>query len=152
FYLAKVSPKLEKPENVAANENKVRLVFQIDEGEQVRIRKIEFIGNKVYTDTDIKKIMQSTEGGFFSAGFSSEAANFNEGAFRDDLERIKWLYANDGYVRFEYDQPVVTLSEDLRWVYITINVREGSQYTTGSVTFEGDDLFTEEQLKEKINL
>src|SRR5690606_12462571 len=48
--------------------------------------------------------------------------------------------------------PVVTVSDDKRWIFITLQVKEGPQFTVDAVDFSGDLLFTDEQLVEKLKL
>ncbi|MBN21985.1 MAG: outer membrane protein assembly factor BamA [Bdellovibrionaceae bacterium] len=146
FYLAKVFYEVEP-----VKEGEVKLVYKVIDFEKVKIKKITFLNNKVFSDEQLKKIMAETqEGGLFS--FISGSGSFKESGFKNDLQRLVYWYLEHGYVKFKYENPVVTVSEDKRWLYVTIHVDEGLSYDMGNVDFGGDLLFSEEELKEVIEL
>lgn len=147
FYLAKVGFEVtssDKPDEVA-------LRYKINDYDKVEIKKIIFLGNKAFSDEQLKNIFAETkEGGFF--GFLSNSGSFKESAFKTDLQRLTYWYLDHGYVKFKYDNPIVTVSEDKRWLYVTVSVDEGQQYAMGNVDFSGDLLFTRAELGEPITL
>lgn len=146
FYLAKVSFALKQ---VSAEE--VELTYHINDYEKVQIKKITFLNNRKFTDEQLKSAFQETkEGSFFS--FLSSGGNFKDTSFKQDLQRLTYWYLDHGYVKFRYENPVVTVSEDKRWLYISVYVDEGEQYKMGGVDFGGDMLFPKEELKEELTL
>jgi outer membrane protein insertion porin family len=147
FYLAKVDYSV-RP---SKEKDMVELLFRVREYDKVKIRKITFLGNKAFTDDQLKRTLRNTsEGGFFS--WVTGSGNFKELDFKTDLQILQFWYLNEGYVRFRYDPPIVTVSEDKKWVYITIKVDEGPQYKMGSIDFGGDLLFPKEELHEALTL
>ncbi|RZA04233.1 MAG: outer membrane protein assembly factor BamA, partial [Proteobacteria bacterium] len=147
FYLAKVDfttrPSKEK--------DMVEVVFRVREYDKVRIKKITFLGNKAFTDSQLKGVLRSTsENSFFS--WATGGGNFKELDFKNDLQMLQYYYLNEGYARFRYEPPVVSVSEDKKWVYITIKVDEGQQYRMGAIDFGGDLLFPKEELTEALQL
>ena len=143
FFLAKVTFNLKqnKPDEV-------ELVYKIYDYEKVQIKRITFLNNHRFSDDDLKRVFQETrEGGFFS--FFSSSGNFKESSFRQDLQRLTYFYLDHGYVKFNYENPVVTVSDDKNWLFISIYVDEGEQYSMGPREFTGDLLFSKEEL-EKI--
>lgn len=149
FYLARINPIVTFVDE--KKKDQVQLVYDIQEFERVRIRRITFMGNKVFKDEALKAFMMSKEGSFFT-GFSPSAAAFKDSIFKDDLERMKWFYSTKGYVRFQYDPPTIQVTEDRRWVDITVSMEEGKQYFAGKIEFHGDLLFSEEDLASSIKL
>jgi len=146
FYLAKVSFDIKhvKPDEV-------ELTYKINDYEKVQIRKITFLNNRHFTDDQLKGILAETkEGGFFS--FVTSSGNFKESAFKQDLQRLTYWYLDHGYIKFKYENPVVTVSDDKKWLYISIYLDEGEQYKMGSVDFGGDLLFPKEELQEELTL
>jgi outer membrane protein insertion porin family len=146
FYLAKVTFEVR-----TLKEDQVRLVYKVSDYDKVQIKKITFLNNKRFSDEQLKGVFRETsEGGFFS--FISSSGNFKESAFKQDLQILTYWYLDQGYVKFRYENPVVTVSDDKKFLYITIYVDEGEQYTMGTVDFGGDLLFTKDELNSDITL
>ncbi len=146
FYLAKVSYEV-KP----GKPGEVELTYKINDYEKVQIKKITFLNNRVFSDRQLKSVFQETrEGGFFS--FVSGSGNFKDTSFKQDLQRLTYWYLDHGYVKFRYENPVVTVSDDKKWLYLSIYVDEGEQYTMGTTDFGGDLLFTKDELAQELTL
>lgn len=147
FYLAKV----DFTTRPAQDKDMVEVVFRVREYDKVRIKKITFLGNTAFTDSQLKGTLRNTsETGFFS--WATGGGNFKELDFKNDLQMLQYWYLNEGYVRFRYEPPVVTVSEDKKWVYITIKVDEGKQYRMGNIDFGGDLLFPKDELTNTLAL
>jgi outer membrane protein insertion porin family len=143
FFLAKVTYALRTPNPEKPDE--VELTYKISDYEKVQIKKITFLNNKRFTDEQLKGVLQETrEGGFLS--FISSSGNFKESAFKQDLQRLTYYYLDHGYVKFKYENPVVTVSDDKKWLFISIYLDEGEQYSIGAKDFSGDLLFSKEEL------
>lgn len=146
FYLAKVSFSVK---TVGADQ--VELTYRINDYEKVEIKKITFLNNRRFSDEQLKSVLGETrEGGFLS--FLSSAGNFKESAFKQDLQRLTFWYLEHGYVKFRYENPVVTVSDDKKWLYISIYLDEGEQYRMGPTDFSGDLLFPKEELETEVSL
>ncbi len=146
FYLAKVTYSLE-----VAKDDEIVLTYRINDYDKVTIKKITFLNNKVFTDSQLKAVLGETrEGGLFS--FLSGSGSFKESSFKLDLQRLQYWYLEHGYVKFQFENPVVTVSEDKRDLFITIYVNEGEQYKMGRIDFAGDLLFTKEELYSELSL
>jgi outer membrane protein insertion porin family len=146
YYLASAEHEIQKGENPGSAE----LVIKIYENDRVRIRKIFFLGNKVYTSAELKQVMQSAEGHFFS--WATSGGTYREEMFERDLAMLAFFYGNSGYIQAKFAKPRVTLSQDRRYVDIVIDVDEGPQFRIGDVAFDGDLLFSEEELREGFEL
>lgn len=128
----------------------VDIVFKIKEFDKVLVKKITYLGNKAIDDEELKKFMQTKEETLFSG--LSGSGNFKEVNFQTDIERIKYLYKTKGYLQVNVSNPVVTVSEDKRWIFITVQVIEGPQFTVNSISFNGELLYTDDELKTNIKL
>lgn len=146
FFLAKIETQIE---DIKKDES-VRLRFVIKENDKVRVQKITFLGNQKLKDSYLKSRLGTTEGGFFS--FISSSGAYKQDTFDRDMQIIRYLYLNDGYVKVQVDRPQVYVTPDKKNIYITIRVEEGDQYDVGEVDFAGDLLFTREELFEAINI
>lgn len=143
FYLARVEPQVEIREEVTAI-----VSLKIEEGERVRVKRITIIGNKAFNERKIKKVMAIKEAWFLS--FVTKSGRYEEDLFQNDLSSILGLYYDNGYIQARLDESRVTLSDDRRWLYITIAITEGERYTVGRVDLKGDILTTKKELMEKI--
>ena len=92
--------------------------------------------------------METQEDGLFS--FMGSSGNFKELNFQTDVERIGYFYRAKGYLQANLGAPEITVSEDKKWVFITLKVNEGPQFNINNVTFQGEVLFSEEELRNKV--
>lgn len=146
FYLADVRYKIEFMEE----KGEASVTFQIDENDKIQVKKINIIGNKVLTDADLGKIMQTKEGGFFS--WLTGSGQYREAVFDRDIAAMAFYYGTLGYVRARFGKPEVTVSADKKWIYVTFYLNEGKEYKVGKVDFSGDLLFTRDELIQDLKL
>lgn len=148
FFLAKVAFEVRPVEK---EKDQVKLVYRINDFDKVQIKKITFLNNTRFSDSELQAAMPETrEGGFWS--FMSNSGNFKESSFKNDLQRLTYFYLDRGYMKFRYDSPVVTVSDDKKYVFITIYVEEGEQYSMGKLDFSGDLLFAKKELHSDLTL
>ena len=148
FYLAEVSYDVQRNKE---KKDEVDVLFRVEENDEIRVRKISFLGNKTFTDSRLKRVFRYTsEQGFFS--WITGGGKFKNDEFKVDLQILEYWYLNEGYVQFSYETPIITISEDKKWVYITIRVEEGEKYDMGDVAFQGDILFSTDELLSTLTL
>lgn len=126
------------------------LVFKIQEFDKVTVKKITFLGNNEVPDEELKKFMQTQEETLFSG--MSGSGNFKEFNFQTDVERLKYIYKTKGYLQVNIGNPVITVSEDKKWLFITIKVTEGPKFDVNNIYFNGELLFTDSELREDLDL
>ncbi len=149
YYLAKVESSIRPVKE--KDKDMVEVLFRVREYDKVKIRKVTFLNNSAFTDDQLKKVLRGTqEGGFFS--WATSSGNFKELDFKQDMQMLQVWYLNEGHVRFRHEPPIVNVSEDKKWVFITIKVEEGKKYNMGNVDFGGDLLFPKEELFETLSL
>ena len=146
FYLVKIEPIIE---DVKKDET-VRIRFVIIENDKVKVKKITLIGNTNLKDSYLKGRLFTQEAGFFS-GMSS-SGSFKQEAFERDMQVLKFMYWNMGYVQVKIDRPLVTVTPDKKSIYITYHIEEGDQYSIGEVDFAGDLLFPKSELYEAVKI
>lgn len=132
------------------NDENTELIFNIKEYDKVKVKKINFLGNVAFKDEELKSILQTQEDSLFS--FMSGTGNFKEINFQNDIERLKYFYRMKGYLQINIGTPEITVSEDKKWVFITMKMTEGPQFTVNKITFQGEVLFPENELHEKMVL
>jgi len=146
FYLAKIEPVIQ---DVQKDET-VKVKFLITENDKVKVKKITFIGNKQLKDFQLKDRLFTKEAGFFSG--VSNSGSFKQEAFDQDIQVLKYLYWNQGFLQVKIDRPLVTVTPDKKSIYITYHIEEGEQYSVGDVDFSGDLLFPKSELYEAIKI
>ena len=146
YYLAKVTYEVSKDPKGSG----VKVVFNVEENDQVLVKRVSFLGNNKVPESDLKARMLTQEGGFFSG--VSGSGTFKKDAFEQDVQLISFLYFNKGYVKAKVSRPEVTVTPDKKGIYITIRVEEGEQFNTGDVSFSGDLLFSSEELMETAKI
>lgn len=145
YFLASVSFQQKK-----INEENVEIIFNIKEYDKVKVKQISFLGNVALQDSELKGIIQTREDSLLS--FMSGSGSFKEVNFQTDIERIKYYYRMKGYLQVNVGTPEITVSEDKKWVFITIKIVEGPQFTVNNISFVGELLFPEADLLEKLEL
>lgn len=123
FFLADVQYRLKR---VGGDTNQVDVIFKIDEGAEVEVRRISFVGNKELPASELLKIMKTNETGMFS--FLSSRNKFSRSAFDEDVTRVQAWYYDKGYLMMRPGRPMVELTADRAYVDITIPVEEGPRF------------------------
>jgi outer membrane protein insertion porin family len=124
FFLAKVTYKL-----VPMANNQVEVRYDIVEGPEVSVRRIEFIGNDHIPAEDLLQFMRTHPTGVLS--FLSSNDTFKRDFFDEDVLRIQALYYDRGYMNIQVDPPRVELTPDRHQIDITVPVREGPRFRIG---------------------
>ncbi len=121
------------------------IVFDIDEGQRVVVQRISISGNVHFTTEQIKAEMAMREPGMFSS------TAFRQEALDKDVEYIQARYFDAGFLAADVRKSV-DLKDNGRKATILIDIVEGPRTMTGSVTFEGAQLFTPAELLGRISL
>ena len=148
FYRTTVVAKLNYPAP-----DKVSVTFEIEEGIKMYIKGIRFVGNKAFSEKELRKEMTTSEKGLLS--WFTESGKLKRDLLEQDRSRIGAKYHNSGYIEARISEPVVTDEGD--WLYVTFDIQEGDRYRVGTIEIEGDivgdknDLFSLVELsKEKF--
>lgn len=136
FYLAEVKPVI-----TPVGEHRVDVVFKITENRKVIVQKIAFTGNDHVTDRQLKKYMETKEGGF--APWLTSSGSFDRDKLNMDHQRLQLPLWEEGYVEAKVDPPKVYLSPDKRYIFVSFHVTEGEKYNFGKIEAQGD--FVEEE-------
>lgn len=146
FFLAQVKYRFEDIQKDQA----VRLIFDIQENDKVKVKSIKFIGNNKLSDNELKSKMLTQEEGFFS--FISNSGSFKQEAFDRDTQLLQYLYFNKGFVQVKVSRPQITVTPDKKSIYIVTRIEEGDQFDVGDVDFKGDLLFSTDEMNAAIKI
>ncbi|MGA4440777.1 outer membrane protein assembly factor BamA [Psychrobacter pocilloporae] len=128
--------------------NRVKLDVRFIEGKPAKVVDINVIGNKHFSDEEIKDVFAVKESSW--TRLLSKSDRYAQEKLAASLDNLKALYQNDGYVRFAVDNAVLNISEDKRSVFIEVSLSEGEQYQFGDVNFLGKPTFDNDELKELV--
>ncbi|MBE1207125.1 outer membrane protein assembly factor BamA [Aminobacter carboxidus] len=115
-------------------ENRVNVVFEINEGGRTKIAAINFVGNDAYGDRRLADIISTKRSSFLS--FMLRDDIYDEDRLRADEEALRRFYYNHGYADFQVVSAFGELDEATNQYTITITVDEGQRYTFGDVSVE----------------
>jgi len=130
--------------------NRVTVMFNVDEGDVAKIKGINIIGNKAFSDKQLRELLQLSTSGWFT--WYSKADQYSKQKLTGDLEAIKSWYLNHGYLEANVESTQVSITPDKRDIYLTLNITEGEKYTVSSVKLEGEMFGRDEELKQLILL
>lgn len=128
--------------------NRVKLDVRFIEGKPAKVVDINIIGNKHFSDEEIKDVFAVKESSW--TRLLSKSDRYAKEKLAASLENLKALYQNDGYVRFAVDNAVLNISEDKSSVFIEVSLSEGEQYQFGEVSFLGKPTFDTNELNELV--
>mgnify|MGYP003874456761 CR=1 FL=1 len=130
--------------------NRVNVMFNVDEGDIARIRAINIVGNKAFSDKEIREVLQLSTSGWFT--WYSKADQYSKTKLTGDLEAVKSFYLDRGYLEATVESTQVSITPDKKDIYLTVNITEGEKYTVSSVKLEGETFGREEELRQLIVL
>jgi len=130
--------------------NRVAITFDIKEGRTARIKKISFIGNEKFSDKELRGILVLRKPDLLS--WFTKNDQYSKQKLAADLETLRSYYLDRGYLEFNIESTQVSITPDLRDIYITINLTEGAQYTVSDIKVAGDTIIPEEEIRKLILL
>jgi outer membrane protein insertion porin family len=120
------------PQIVNLSQNRVDLIFKINEGEKSKIQAINIIGNHAFTADRLRKEMFTHQvGGFLS--FLKSNTGYDPDRLAADQQKLRAFYLTEGYADFRVVQALAELTPDRRDFVITYVIDEGPRYRFGSV-------------------
>ncbi len=130
-------------------EERVLLMFRIDEGDEVVVREIEFNGNTVFDDSDLKGEFDETSEARWWKFWSS--SNLNREKYKEDKDLLKDFYKKNGFIDFYIISDSLAYSEDKQDVFIKLNIYEGPQYKIRDIQWEGNTVYPDMTLTERLD-
>lgn len=142
------------------DEDRKRLTFYIREGERARIKAVNFEGMKSVTKKELLAVMATREWApwyhlvtkFTIPSVFSDAGLLKREEVPNDLERIREVYMNKGYLNMQVGLPTIELTEDRKWFILTFAIVEGEPFTVSQVGFRGNTVFEEPELREGMKI
>ncbi|NNC72395.1 MAG: outer membrane protein assembly factor BamA [Sphingomonadaceae bacterium] len=125
-----------EPQMVTLDQNRVDIVYEINEGPRSKVRQINVIGNEVFSDGALRSEMATKQSRFFR--FFSSRDTYDPDRLAFDQQRLRQFYLTEGYADFRVVSAVAELTPDRRDFIITYVVEEGARYRFGEVELDSD--------------
>ncbi|MFP4536708.1 MAG: outer membrane protein assembly factor BamA [Dichotomicrobium sp.] len=131
YYDAQVEAKI-----IKLPYNRVNLVYEINEGEDTKVESINFVGNKAFSDSQLRDVISTSESSLLS--FLNPTDIYDSNRLNLDRALLRKFYLENGYADVRIISAVADLAPDGEGFYITITLEEGPQYTFGDVSIQSE--------------
>jgi outer membrane protein insertion porin family len=116
--------------------NRIDINITVDEGKSAKIKQINIIGNEVFSNEELLKGFELSEGSFFS--FLNNDNAYSREKLKGDIETLESFYKDRGYLKFSIESSQISLSRDMKSIFINFNIFEGEKYSISDVEIVGD--------------
>jgi len=125
-----------EPKVVQLEQNRVDILFEIQEGPKTKIRRINFAGNKKYSDGELRDVMVTKEARWWKFFTSNDTFDPDRQAYDQNI--LREFYLNEGYADFRTIAAVAELTPDREAFFINFTVEEGEIYEFGEITVRSE--------------
>ncbi|WP_181164399.1 outer membrane protein assembly factor BamA [Amaricoccus solimangrovi] len=126
-YAAQVNPVI-----IRQSDNRVDLVFEVFEGRVTQIQRINIVGNEVYSDRALRRVLESGQANWLSFLFGN--VSYDQDRLEVDKERLRQFYLERGYVDFQVDSASAELLRERNGFFLNFTVTEGPRYDFGKMS------------------
>jgi len=130
--------------------NRVGINFNIEEGVAAKIKQINLVGAKAFSEKELLSQFELTTPGLVT--WYTKNDQYSRQKLSADLEKLKSFYMNQGYLEFAVESTQVSISPDKQDVYITANIVEGERFQVSSVKMAGDFSIPDDELKKLVTI
>ena len=130
--------------------NRVAVRIEITEGLTARIKQINIIGNKEFTEKELLGQFKLGTSRWYS--WYSKNDQYSKQKLAGDLEALRSFYLDRGFIRFDIKSTQVSISADKKDIYVTVVISEGGIYTISDIKLAGDTRLPAEKLFPLIHL
>ena len=125
-FAATITPKI-----IQLSQNRVDLVFEINEGDITGVRRIVFVGNKRFSDGRLRDEIQTEETAWWK--FFTSQDTYDPDRLNFDRELLRRFYLGKGYADFRVVSAVAELTPDRKDFFVTFTIEEGERYKFGEI-------------------
>ena len=123
-----------EPKVIHLDQNRVDVVFEINEGPSTLVSRISFVGNRAFSESRLRETISSREEAFYR--FLSNSDTYDPARVEYDKELLRRFYLKNGYADFEVRNATAELAPDRSSFFVTFTLSEGAQYKVGSISVE----------------
>ncbi len=130
-FAAEVTPQI-----IDRGAGRVDLVFEIREGGVVEIERLSFVGNRAYSDSRLRRVLQTTQAGLLRTFVQRDT--FVEERIQLDRSLLRDFYLARGYIDFQVLSVTSEITREGDAFFLTFTVREGQQYRIGNISVSSE--------------
>ncbi len=123
-----------EPKIIRLDQNRVDVVFEINDGTSTLISRIAFVGNHAFGESRLREIISSREQAFYR--FLSSSDTYDPARIDYDKELLRRFYLKNGYADFQVRDATAELAPDRSAFFVTFTLNEGEQYTVNTIRVE----------------
>ena len=123
-------------EEINQPRNTIEINIIVDEGTGAKIKKINIIGNEIFSNEELTEAFELSEGSFFS--FLRNDNAYSKEKLKGDIETLESFYKDRGYMKFSVESTQVSLSKNYKDIFINYNLFEGDKFTISEAQVTGD--------------
>lgn len=131
--------------SIDKEKNTAKVTITIDEKSRLKIKRIDFIGNRNISSKQLRKSISTRPDSLFTSGY------LREETLETDLEKLKYLYESKGFLdakityQIQYDPTG-------RWITLRIEIEEGKKYVVGNISITGNKVFPEGEIRSRLTM
>jgi outer membrane protein insertion porin family len=125
-------------EIVELPQKRVDLIFRIDEGPKTGIDRVNFLGNKAFSDNNLRDQVVTTDTKWHK--FFTSNDNYDPDRIEYDREQLRKYYTNRGYYDFRVISSIAELTNDQKRFLVTYTLDEGEKYRFGKLDVTTGDV------------
>jgi outer membrane protein insertion porin family len=130
--------------------NRSDLKFVFAEGVSAKIKQINFLGNEVFSDSQLRSRFNLNVDVAWWNFLADD--KYQKQVLAGDIEALKSFYYDRGHLKFKVDSTQVAISPDKKGVYITLSLEEGEAYTVKDVQFRGELIDKEDEFRSLVTM
>lgn len=139
-----------EPKVIKLDQNRVNLVYEIQEGDVTKVEGIRFVGNKSYDDSKLRSQISTKESAWYR--FITSDDRYDPDRLAYDQELLRNFYLSQGYADFQILSAAAELAPDKSRFFITFTVEEGQRYKVSGIQIMSDLRdFDAESLRPHLN-
>jgi outer membrane protein insertion porin family len=130
--------------------NAMDLLIKLDKGSKIKIKQINFHGNKDISDAELRSYLKDTKRKFW--GRFWKTSKYVKDKYKDDLKKLLDEYSELGYRDARIISDSIIWNEDGKTINLEINLQEGKRYYFGDISFLGNSNYTTAQLQRFLRI
>ncbi len=128
---SRVTPKI-----IRRSDNRVDLVFEVTEGDTTEVERVSFVGNRVYSDRRLRRVMETKQAGLLRAFIQSDT--LIEDRIEFDKQVLRDFYLSRGYVDFRVNSANAEVTNERDAFFLVVDVTEGQQFKFGEISVSSE--------------
>ena len=120
------------PQIIRRSDNRVDLVFEVTEGRVVEVERLNFVGNRAFSDRRLRQVLETKQAGLLRNIVQGDS--FIPERLELDKRVLSEFYLSRGFIDFQILDASAEVSRERDASFVTFSIREGLPHTIGKVS------------------